>query len=133
MGGEACVGTLPPSTFPALERLRPVAISAINRFPFSQRWLARGTLAESATTHAEPLPEPFPSTMQGFVACRAAGLAPKVCRTGITTTTKRGLATVTEAPKRTYGGLRDQDRIFQNLYGHHDFRLKGAQVGTVQC
>jgi hypothetical protein len=27
---------------------------------------------------------------------------------------------------RTYGGLKDQDRIFQNIYGEHDFSLKGA-------
>ncbi|CAI2169876.1 8744_t:CDS:10 [Funneliformis geosporum] len=27
---------------------------------------------------------------------------------------------------RTYGGLKDQDRIFTNLYLRHDFRLKGA-------
>lgn len=30
-------------------------------------------------------------------------------------------------PKRTYGGLKDQDRIFQNLYGHHGADLKSAQ------
>ena len=29
-------------------------------------------------------------------------------------------------PKRTYGGLKDQDRIFQNLYGHHGADLKSA-------
>jgi NADH dehydrogenase (ubiquinone) flavoprotein 1 len=41
---------------------------------------------------------------------------------------KRTLATVQDgAPKRTYGGLRDQDRIFQNLYGHHGADLKSAQ------
>ena len=41
---------------------------------------------------------------------------------------KRTLATVNDAaPKRTYGGLRDQDRIFQNLYGHHGADLKSAQ------
>lgn len=39
---------------------------------------------------------------------------------------KRTLATVTDAPKRTYGGLKDQDRIFQNLYGHHGADLKSA-------
>jgi NADH dehydrogenase (ubiquinone) flavoprotein 1 len=27
---------------------------------------------------------------------------------------------------KTYGGLKDEDRIFTNLYGRHDFRLKGA-------
>ncbi len=42
---------------------------------------------------------------------------------------QRGLATVQDAPppKRThFGGLKDQDRIFQNLYGHHDPGLKSA-------
>jgi len=39
---------------------------------------------------------------------------------------RRTLATVTDAPKRTYGGLKDQDRIFQNLYGHHGADLKSA-------
>lgn len=40
----------------------------------------------------------------------------------------RGLATVQDAPpKRTrFGGLKDQDRIFQNLYGHHGTDLKSA-------
>lgn len=38
----------------------------------------------------------------------------------------RGLATVSDAPKRVYGGLRDQDRIFTNLYGHHGADLKSA-------
>lgn len=43
---------------------------------------------------------------------------------------QRGLATVHDGPppKRTrFGGLKDQDRIFQNLYGHHGADLKSAQ------
>lgn len=28
---------------------------------------------------------------------------------------------------RSYGGLQDQDRIFQNLYGQHDWGVKGAE------
>lgn len=28
--------------------------------------------------------------------------------------------------KRTFGPLSDDDRIFTNLYGRHDYRLKGA-------
>jgi len=44
----------------------------------------------------------------------------------------RGLATVQDPPapppKRTkFGGLKDQDRIFQNLYGHHGADLKSAK------
>ena len=39
----------------------------------------------------------------------------------------RGLATVQDGtPKRVHGGLKDQDRIFQNLYGHHGTDLKSA-------
>jgi NADH dehydrogenase (ubiquinone) flavoprotein 1 len=40
----------------------------------------------------------------------------------------RTFATVQEGiPQRRYGGLKDQDRIFQNLYGHHGADLKSAQ------
>lgn len=28
--------------------------------------------------------------------------------------------------KKSYGGLKDRDRIFTNLYGEHDWRLSGA-------
>jgi len=43
-------------------------------------------------------------------------------------TQRRTLATVNDAlPKRVHGGLKDQDRIFQNLYGHHGADLKSAQ------
>lgn len=39
----------------------------------------------------------------------------------------RSYATVQEgAPKKIYGGLKDQDRIFTNLYGHHGADLKSA-------
>src|SRR4051812_23605327 len=40
----------------------------------------------------------------------------------------RGFATVQDGtPKRTYGGLKDQDRIFQNLYGRYPPDLKHAK------
>ncbi|KAK0641026.1 hypothetical protein B0T16DRAFT_336460 [Cercophora newfieldiana] len=42
----------------------------------------------------------------------------------------RSFATVQDgaaAPKRTYGGLKDQDRIFQNLYGRYPPDLKSAK------
>jgi hypothetical protein len=38
---------------------------------------------------------------------------------------KRSLATV--GPKTSFGGLSDNDRIFTNLYGRHDFKLKGMK------
>ncbi|GLB40646.1 putative core subunit of the mitochondrial membrane respiratory chain NADH dehydrogenase (Complex I) that is believed to belong to the minimal assembly required for catalysis [Lyophyllum shimeji] len=40
----------------------------------------------------------------------------------------RSLATVADPPVRRYGGLKDQDRIFTNLYCRHDHGLKGAQA-----
>lgn len=40
---------------------------------------------------------------------------------------RRNFATVQDAaPKKTYGGLKDEDRIFTNLYGHHGADLKSA-------
>lgn len=40
----------------------------------------------------------------------------------------RGLATVQDGgAARKYGGLRDQDRIFQNLYGRYPADLKSAK------
>lgn len=40
----------------------------------------------------------------------------------------RTFATVQDgAPKRTYGGLKDQDRIFQNLYSRYPPDLKHAK------
>ena len=59
-------------------------------------------------------------------ASRFSGSAHKAKRQQI-----RGLATVQDGPaqppKRThFGGLKDQDRIFQNLYGHHGADLKSA-------
>jgi NADH dehydrogenase (ubiquinone) flavoprotein 1 len=59
-------------------------------------------------------------------------LTTSAIRLAATTSTKassrdaRGLATVADAPKKTYGNLKDQDRIFQNLYGHHGADLKSA-------
>lgn len=38
----------------------------------------------------------------------------------------RSLATVSDPPVRHYGGLKDQDRIFTNLYLKHDHGIKGA-------
>jgi NADH dehydrogenase (ubiquinone) flavoprotein 1 len=57
----------------------------------------------------------------------AATAATRLSTAAAPTQQKRSLATVNDAaPKRTYGGLKDQDRIFQNLYGHHGADLKSA-------
>jgi hypothetical protein len=52
-------------------------------------------------------------------------------RTGrptIASSSARGLATVADPPVRRYGGLKDQDRIFTNVYCKHDHGIKGAKV-----
>jgi NADH dehydrogenase (ubiquinone) flavoprotein 1 len=55
--------------------------------------------------------------------------AARIPSVGAAAQQSRGLATVSDAPppKRVYGGLKDQDRIFQNLYGHHGADLKSAK------
>ena len=57
---------------------------------------------------------------------RAVLPAPAAAATATTPT--RCFATVQDAsPKRTYGGLKDQDRIFQNLYCRYPPDLKHAK------
>lgn len=52
-------------------------------------------------------------------------------RTSVTRVAIRGTATAAptqqKKPEKTsFGNLKDSDRIFTNLYGRHDYRLKGA-------
>jgi len=42
-------------------------------------------------------------------------------------TASRALSTTPQTHTQVYGGLKDQDRIFTNIYGQHDTSLKGAQ------
>ena len=58
----------------------------------------------------------------------AAARVPSTIPSRPSRTQQRGLATVQDGtPKRVHGGLKDEDRIFQNLYGHHGADLKSAQ------
>jgi hypothetical protein len=62
-------------------------------------------------------------------ALPAASAATRLSTAAPSRTQKRTLATVNDTnanPVRTYGGLKDQDRIFQNLYGHHGADIKSA-------
>ena len=46
----------------------------------------------------------------------------------------RGLATAADPasiPNRVHGGLKDQDRIFQNVYGNYGHDLKSAQKWVI--
>lgn len=66
-----------------------------------------------------------PSKAAKTIASRAAATS-----TSSSIQQQRSFATVQEGdatPKRTYGGLKDQDRIFQNLYGRYPPDLKHAK------
>ena len=75
----------------------------------------------------------------GLVAAAAAATGTRAATTSAATlgaahvlpSTVRTLATVQDTPsptpKRVYGGLKDQDRIFQNLYGRLPPDLKSAR------
>jgi NADH dehydrogenase (ubiquinone) flavoprotein 1 len=60
----------------------------------------------------------------GVAAARSSVVAPAQLQNN-----QRGFASVQDAkPKRTYGGLKDEDRIFQNLYGKRGPDLKSAMA-----
>lgn len=68
-------------------------------------------------------------------AARAASAAAKARNNNaaaVAVPAARGFATVQDPPKRSHGGLRDQDRIFQNAYMRHDHLLKGAMVSLFE-
>lgn len=46
--------------------------------------------------------------------------------TSISNVPVRGQQTQAPPPKSQYGPLADSDRVFTNLYGRHDWRLRGA-------
>jgi NADH dehydrogenase (ubiquinone) flavoprotein 1 len=66
-----------------------------------------------------------PSSILRARASASASAPAALARTRAST---RGLATVADVPVRRYGGLKDQDRIFTNLFCKHDHGLKGAQA-----
>lgn len=67
-----------------------------------------------------------PTKASAQTLSRVVAAAPAA--TGTQQQQARGFATVQDGtPKRTYGGLKDQDRIFQNLYGRYPPDLKSAK------
>lgn len=68
-----------------------------------------------------------PTTTQAALGSLTQRVAPATVSATSRLDSKKGFATVGDAPKRVYGGLKDQDRIFTNLYGHHGADLKSAQ------
>ena len=81
---------------------------------------ANTTVSVSALSHR------VPSSI--FIAPAVAPQS-SITHTSPSSQQRRRLATVQDAPppKRThFGGLQDQDRIFQNLYGHHGADLASA-------
>lgn len=62
-------------------------------------------------------------------AARAsAARLPTECMRPLSAGLRRSFATVQDVPVRRYGGLKDQDRIFTNIFSRHDHGIKGAMV-----
>ena len=71
-----------------------------------------------------------PLTTVSYRVLPAASVASRTSQPSASRQQRRGLASVQDGPppKRThFGGLKDQDRIFQNLYGHHGADLQSAK------
>lgn len=70
---------------------------------------------------------PSPQALNALSRHAAPSAAAAARLTSAMPSSRRTMATVQDgAPKRVHGGLRDQDRIFTNLYGHHGADLKSA-------
>ena len=69
------------------------------------------------------------STRAATVAAAASRSANHPLAATCSSLQSRSYATVQEGSpqQRRYGGLKDQDRIFQNLYGHHGTDLASAK------
>lgn len=60
-------------------------------------------------------------------AIRSSAVGATVCNNKQQVRRQSAQASAPPPQTRTkFGGLADQDRIFTNLYGRHDWRLKGA-------
>ena len=67
-------------------------------------------------------------TAQALTAASRRALPSATTRIAAANQQSRNMATVQDAPpKKQHGGLRDQDRIFQNLYGQYGADLKSAK------
>lgn len=99
------------------------------RSPVPRASIAREQIHRVPTMLARHAPAPSTLNAVAHRALPAASAASRLAVAGTPSRTQtRNLATVQDTPpKRTYGGLKDQDRIFQNLYGHHGADLKSAQ------
>jgi len=98
------------------------------RSPAARASIAPDNTFTAYTMLARHAPAPSSLSVAAHRALPAATAATRLSTAATPSRTqKRTLATVNDAPpKRVYGGLKDQDRIFQNLYGHHGADLKSA-------
>lgn len=99
------------------------------RSPVPRASIAREQAHTGSTMLARHAPTPSTLSAAAHRGLPAASAATRRSVAAAPSRTQtRSLATVQDTPpKRTYGGLKDQDRIFQNLYGHHGADLKSAQ------
>jgi hypothetical protein len=92
--------------------------------------IQHSALAEVCSQHTITMILRPSSHSAAKVAARASRPLPASTTAACTTVPaqKRSMATVQDGkpPPRQYGGLKDQDRIFQNLYGRYGTDLKSA-------
>ncbi|PVU85451.1 hypothetical protein BB560_007012 [Smittium megazygosporum] len=72
------------------------------------------------------MPSRYLSQIISSLICVALLRVNSSLRVGTRTLASAAAAGEAASTPRKYGGLKDQDRIFTNLYGRHDFGLKGA-------
>ncbi|CAJ0608533.1 unnamed protein product [Cylicocyclus nassatus] len=73
----------------------------------------------------------LPSMIPRVISCCMFLSSSSTVQMSVSRIAVRGAATAAPPPpkkpqKTSFGGLKDSDRIFTNLYGRHDYRLKGA-------
>lgn len=91
----------------------------------SFRYAVRSPPLPSSTPH-----RPIPPALKMRRAILHSSSLPRAARAvpRIAFGASRSLATAADPPVRRYGGLKDQDRIFTNLFSRHDHGIKGAMA-----
>lgn len=114
-------------------RTRAPASAAFQQSSEARSDEAHGALAAVGAVGARGLAQDALSGLQLARGLAKSGLAKSglaesgLAKSGSALSGARGLAQEAPAITRVHGGLKDQDRIFQNLYGEADWSLKDAK------
>ena len=96
-------------------------LTSVDLLPTQSKFAHKSTLAMTARPTVQ-------ATFKISAAASSRALSSATASVLSIRSNQRNFATVQEGtPPRRCGDLKDQDRIFQNLYGHHGADLKSAQ------